>query len=169
MTLRLILPPTELNKTMDAGPNILHRGLWTISNREIQWQRMHRPPPKPSRRNRQGNVSSSSSTDPEEEDSDEEWEDPTLLNEEDEEGEDSGKPKEWMVFLLSDPGDYFSRELDDLVNAVAPCFPSVLFLRGLSSEHNALVVQMTLRSLPQLFLFEDSLLKVRHCLVDCRV
>lgn len=83
-----------------------------------------------------------------------------LLDDDEEEAQENGKPKEWMVFLLSDPGDYFSRELDDLVNAVAPCFPSVLFLRGSSAEHHALVGQMVLRSLPQLFLFEDSLLKV---------
>jgi hypothetical protein len=86
-----------------------------------------------------------------------------------EEMEEAGPPKEYMVFLLSLPSDYFSKEFDSLVSAVAPSFPSVLFLRGLSSEHMGLVKQMSLRSLPQFFLFEDSLLKVRGWLVVCTI
>lgn len=78
-----------------------------------------------------------------------------------EEEEEEEPEKEYMVFLLSKPGDYWSREFDALVAGVAPCFPSVLFLRGRSTEHHGLVGQMALRSLPKLFLFEDSLLKAR--------
>lgn len=80
-----------------------------------------------------------------------------------EEEEEEEPEKEYMVFLLSKPGDYWSREFDALVAGVAPCFPSVLFLRGRSTEHHGLVGQMALRSLPKLFLFEDSLLKARAC------
>lgn len=82
---------------------------------------------------------------------------------EEEEQKEEEPEKEYMVFLLSKPGDYWSREFDALVAGVAPCFPSVLFLRGRSTEHHGLVGQMALRSLPKLFLFEDSLLKARAC------
>ncbi len=168
-SLRLILRLAD-HQRHTSGPDPYH-WLRTISAAEIQWQRVRRPPspPPPLRRKQKSNASSSALPGEEEQHANGEEAGASSLLEEEEEEEEEEKDKEHMVFLLSKPRDYFSQELDFLVAAVAPCFPSVLFIRGLSTDHHGLVGQMSLRSLPQLFLFEESLLKVRWPGLPCLV
>lgn len=149
----------SIDRYIHPGPDISYR-LRTISTREIQWQRVQRPPPAPPRRKRAGNVSSDGDGGGEQEEELAPPPPPLEEEEQDEDEDEDDKPKEYMVFLLSKPGDYWSQQMDALVSAVLPSFPSVLFLRGRSSDHHKLVAQMGLRSVPQLFLFENSLLKV---------
>lgn len=149
--------------TTNTGPDPYHRGLRTISAAEIQWQRVQRPPTPPPKRKRASTNGSEEGAAAAGGESDEALDAAAAAAaaaaiEDDEEEEEA--EKEFMVFLLSKPGDYFSREFDALVAGIAPCFPSILFLRGLSTDHYGLVGQMALRGLPKLLLFEDSLLKV---------
>jgi hypothetical protein len=61
----------------------------------------------------------------------------------------------FVAFLLGLRGDYFSAELEEIVNALAPAFPSVWFVRAEGPEFSKFTSQYAVRSFPTLLLFNS--------------
>jgi hypothetical protein len=61
----------------------------------------------------------------------------------------------FVAFLLGLRGDYFSAELEEIVNVLAPAFPSVWFVRAEGPEFSKFTSQYAVRSFPTLLLFNS--------------
>lgn len=55
-------------------------------------------------------------------------------------------------------GNVFSAELETIVQAVAPAFPKIMFVKGDGVNFSSFVAQYSVRSLPRLLLFKDGVL-----------
>eukprot|EP00617_Octactis_speculum_P023216 CAMPEP_0185746520 /NCGR_PEP_ID=MMETSP1174-20130828/5106_1 /TAXON_ID=35687 /ORGANISM="Dictyocha speculum, Strain CCMP1381" /LENGTH=261 /DNA_ID=CAMNT_0028421269 /DNA_START=110 /DNA_END=898 /DNA_ORIENTATION=+ len=67
------------------------------------------------------------------------------------------KPQ-FLLFLLYLPREPFSAELEAVVEACAPAFPRIRFVKGEGSAFTSLVAQYSVRAFPRLLLFRDGLL-----------
>jgi hypothetical protein len=63
------------------------------------------------------------------------------------------KSDAFVAFLLGLRGDHFSAELEEIVNVLAPAFPSVWFVRAEGPEFSKFTSQYAVRSFPTLLLF----------------